>query len=141
MSDIDKFHQTAGEYPSSLNEVQSEFHIAGDFAPLGLNGLHVETGDPTGLYHLMLGDGQNAFVGNGKLTSSGTGHLEIDEASGLGGTSLINANVFLRADDATLSMEEWPPEIRQYGSLDKCAIRNPVISREWLTNVHRLQSC
>jgi hypothetical protein len=77
MFEIDKFHQTAGEYPSSLNEVQSEFHIGGDFAPLGLNGLHVETGDPTGLYHLILGAGQNAFVGNGKLTSSGAGHLEI----------------------------------------------------------------
>lgn len=141
MSDTDKFHQTAGEYPSSLNEVQSEFHIAGDFAPLGLNGLYVKTGDPTGLYHLILGAGQNAFVGNSKLTSSGTGHLEIDEVSGLGRTSLVNANVFLCADDETLSMEEWPSEIHQYGSLDKCALRNPLISREWLTDAHRLQSC
>jgi hypothetical protein len=138
MSDIDRFHQTAGEYPSSLNEAQSKFHIAGNFAPLDLNGLYVEIGDPTGLYHLMLGAGQNTFVENGKLTSPGTGHLEIDEASGLGGTSLINANIFLRADDATLSMEEWPSEIRQYGSLDKYALGSPLISREWLTNLHRL---
>jgi hypothetical protein len=89
----------------------------------------------------MLGAGQNTFVGNGKPTLSGTGYIEIDEASGLGGTSLINANVFLRADGATLSMEEWPSEIRQYGNLDKCALGSPLISREWLTNVHRLQSC
>jgi hypothetical protein len=141
MSDIDKFHQTAGEYSSSLNEVQSEFHIAGDFAPLGLNGLHVKTGGPTELYHLILGAGQNAFLGNGKLTSFGTGHLEIDEVSGLGRTSLVNANVSLCVEDETLSMEEWPFEIHQYGSLDKCALRNPLISREWLTNVHRLQLC
>lgn len=39
---------------------------------------------------------------------------------GLGGTSLLNANVFLRADDRTLAMKEWPPEIKQAGSLDKC---------------------
>lgn len=34
-------------------------------------------------------------------------------ASGLGGTSLINANVFLEADDATLKMESWPIEMRK----------------------------
>ncbi|KAI9780055.1 MAG: hypothetical protein M1839_007037 [Geoglossum umbratile] len=31
---------------------------------------------------------------------------------GLGGTSLLNANVFLRADEKALSMDQWPPEIR-----------------------------
>lgn len=31
---------------------------------------------------------------------------------GLGGTSLINANVFMEADDQTLAMNMWPPEIR-----------------------------
>lgn len=31
---------------------------------------------------------------------------------GLGGTSLINANVFLEADAGTLSLDVWPPEIR-----------------------------
>ncbi|KJZ79281.1 hypothetical protein HIM_01432 [Hirsutella minnesotensis 3608] len=33
--------------------------------------------------------------------------------NGLGGTSLINANVFLEADARTLSMDFWPPEIRK----------------------------
>ncbi|KAI9150826.1 hypothetical protein HJFPF1_10603 [Paramyrothecium foliicola] len=43
------------------------------------------------------GRGQSALVGNG-----------------LGGTSLINANVFLEADAATLAMDAWPPEIRNH---------------------------
>jgi hypothetical protein len=41
---------------------------------------------------------------------------------GLGGTSLLNANVFLRADHGTLAMEEWPSEIKEVGSLDKCEL-------------------
>ncbi|EAQ86461.1 hypothetical protein CHGG_07714 [Chaetomium globosum CBS 148.51] len=32
---------------------------------------------------------------------------------GLGGTSLINANVFMEADKETLAMKAWPPEIRE----------------------------
>lgn len=35
-----------------------------------------------------------------------------DKSQGLGGTSLINANVFMEADDQTLGMNMWPPEIR-----------------------------
>lgn len=43
--------------------------------------------------------------------------------SGLGGTSLINANVFLEADKKTLSMEEWPREIRHHPDcLDQCEL-------------------
>ncbi|CAJ2507067.1 Uu.00g082530.m01.CDS01 [Anthostomella pinea] len=33
----------------------------------------------------------------------------------LGGTSLINANVFMEADKEILSTDEWPPEIRKDG--------------------------
>ncbi|KOS19570.1 hypothetical protein ESCO_000065 [Escovopsis weberi] len=33
--------------------------------------------------------------------------------NGLGGTSLINANVFLEADESLLSMDFWPSEIRK----------------------------
>jgi hypothetical protein len=47
------------------------------------------------MYHLIFGKGQNAVVCNG-----------------LGGTSLINANVFMPADEGTLGMKMWPPEIR-----------------------------
>lgn len=40
---------------------------------------------------------------------------------GLGGCSLINAGVFLKADEATLSMSPWPSEIRNRPSeLDEC---------------------
>lgn len=40
---------------------------------------------------------------------------------GLGGTSLMNANVYLRADQGALSMPQWPEEIRNVpGALDPC---------------------
>lgn len=40
---------------------------------------------------------------------------------GLGGTSLMNANVFLRADHGALGMPQWPEEIRNVpGALDPC---------------------
>ncbi len=40
---------------------------------------------------------------------------------GLGGTSLINANVFMEADKETLGMRAWPPEIRgKVDEMDKC---------------------
>lgn len=62
-----------------------------------------------GLYQLILGEGQNIFVG-----------------CGLGGTSLLNANVFLEADDKTLQMDLWPEEIRKDPeSLKKCEYHIP----------------
>lgn len=40
---------------------------------------------------------------------------------GLGGTSLINANVFLEADEDALQLEQWPKEIRERkGCLREC---------------------
>ncbi|KID84137.1 cholesterol oxidase precursor [Metarhizium guizhouense ARSEF 977] len=80
-----------GEYPVCLKQVFDEFHTTGSsiVRPFG-------RGKPTGMYHIVAGQGQSALVCNG-----------------LGGTSLINANVFLEADDATLSMDTWPPEIRE----------------------------
>jgi choline dehydrogenase-like flavoprotein len=88
-----------GEYPSGFVDAMKQFHVSGDFAPGFLTGAMVEAGDPTGLYHLIVGKGQNAFVGNG-----------------LGGTSLLNANVFLEADDGTLKLPAWPEEIRTRGA-------------------------
>ncbi|KAF2736450.1 FAD/NAD(P)-binding domain-containing protein [Polyplosphaeria fusca] len=80
-----------GEYPTNLKEAAREFHWSGakDFE----NTTH---GRPTGLYHVIKGDGQNVFVANG-----------------LGGTSLVNANVFLRADLRSLGLGEWPRDIRE----------------------------
>ncbi|KAK3325424.1 hypothetical protein B0H66DRAFT_123518 [Apodospora peruviana] len=84
-----------GEYPSGLRDATSELHYSGNFAPGFTEGKLVEGGDPTGMYHLIFGKGQNCVVGNG-----------------LGGTSLMNANVFMEADRKTLAMKAWPPEIR-----------------------------
>ncbi|KAH8723205.1 hypothetical protein GQ44DRAFT_774258 [Phaeosphaeriaceae sp. PMI808] len=83
-----------GEYPSNLKEATPEVHVSGY---LGSNDkpLQVEHGKRTGLYHLILGEGQNVFLGNG-----------------LGGTSLLNANVFIPADSRTLQLNAWPAEIR-----------------------------
>ena len=83
------------------------------------------TGDPTGLYHLVVGEGQNAFIANG--TSKVIWHALVyvcgADASwilqGLGGTSLLNANVFMRADPKTLACRFWPKEIRDE-TLDRC---------------------
>ncbi|TVY85278.1 Cholesterol oxidase [Lachnellula suecica] len=91
-----------GEYPSGILDAMKQFHVSGNFAPGFLKGMMVEGGDPTGLYHLIMGKGQNAFVGNG-----------------LGGTSLLNANVFLEADDATMKMDCWPEELKGYDKLKK----------------------
>lgn len=42
---------------------------------------------------------------------------------GLGGSSLINAGVFLKADERTLQMSPWPSEIRDDPStLDECEL-------------------
>lgn len=43
---------------------------------------------------------------------------------GLGGTSLINCGVFLKADEGTLRMSPWPSQIREDPSgLDECKIQ------------------
>jgi choline dehydrogenase-like flavoprotein len=91
-----------GEYPSGVVDAMEQLHVSGDFAPglLELEGSLVEGGDPTGLYHLIVGKGQNVFVGNG-----------------LGGTSLLNANIFLEADNGTMGMDCWPEDLRKPDAL------------------------
>ncbi|KAK8038165.1 glucose-methanol-choline oxidoreductase [Apiospora phragmitis] len=84
-----------GEYPSDTDDALEQVHYSGEFSPGWLPKKVVNGGDPTGMYHLIFGNGQNAIVGNG-----------------LGGTSLINANVYLEVDDETLRQEQWPEEIR-----------------------------
>ncbi|KAK3945806.1 cholesterol oxidase, partial [Diplogelasinospora grovesii] len=84
-----------GEYPTGMRDSLEELHYSGNFAPGFTSGKLVEGGDPTGMFHLIFGKGQNAVVCNG-----------------LGGTSLMNANVFMEADKGTLAMKAWPPEIR-----------------------------
>ena len=75
-----------GEYPdtlrSALQEVQTDL-------PAG----HV--GSRTGLYDLRVNSDIDVFLG-----------------CGLGGTSLVNANVSLRADDRVFDDPRWPQELR-----------------------------
>lgn len=93
-----------GEYPTRAVEAFKQLHVTGEFAPGWTKGVPLDEGDPTGLYHLIMGQGQDAFVANG-----------------LGGTSLLNANVFLETDAQTLAMDVWPNEIRENPEcLDKC---------------------
>jgi hypothetical protein len=91
-----------GEYPVAMTEAVQELHTSGELS-VGWLGQQIETGSPTGMFHLMFGKGQNAIVCNG-----------------LGGTSLMNANVFLEADKHTMAMKAWPPQLRQQGVLDPC---------------------
>ncbi|KZL72550.1 glucose-methanol-choline oxidoreductase [Colletotrichum incanum] len=86
-----------GEFPSDILPAVGELHTtnASTDGLLGRLGKYGTRGDPTGLYHLIVGDGQNAFVGNG-----------------LGGTSLLNANVFLEADKGVLDLPIWPEELK-----------------------------
>ncbi|KAI1444802.1 FAD/NAD(P)-binding domain-containing protein [Annulohypoxylon stygium] len=84
-----------GEYPEDAKESLEQLHYSGEFAPSWLPKKIVDGGNPTGMYHMIFGNCQNAVVCNG-----------------LGGTSLMNANVFLEADKDTLKLEAWPKEIR-----------------------------
>ncbi|KAK6342288.1 hypothetical protein TWF718_007691 [Orbilia javanica] len=87
-----------GEFPETLPDALKEVHVAGEFAPgdrRSIPGKLVNGGDPTGLYRFTVGEGQNVYMGNG-----------------LGGTSLVNANVFIEAAPAVLDMEIWPEELR-----------------------------
>jgi choline dehydrogenase-like flavoprotein len=95
-----------GEFPEELCEAIKEVHISGELAPgdrRGKEGLVLTSRDPTKLYHFIVGNGQNAFVGNG-----------------LGGTSLLNANVFLKAHPKVLDMEIWPEELRGHDAWEQC---------------------
>ncbi|KZT53788.1 FAD/NAD(P)-binding domain-containing protein [Calocera cornea HHB12733] len=83
-----------GEYPGTLPQCTPELAVHGrDGTTLGKR---------NGLYQLHLGKNQNVFVG-----------------SGLGGTSLLNANVALRADERTLGLAVWPEELREKGVLEE----------------------
>ncbi len=75
-----------GEYPDTLPMATGEFQV---HLPEG----HV--GSPTGLYDLHVNPDINVFVG-----------------CGLGGTSLVNANVSLRAEPRVFDDPRWPAGIR-----------------------------
>ena len=106
-----------GEYPVDFVSAAPEIHVSGKIKNDSKLG-EFDIGDCQGLYHLIVGEGQNAFVANGKYLWGPSLIFP-----GLGGTSLLNANVFLQADHRTLSQGVFPPEIRDDPScLDKCMI-------------------
>jgi cholesterol oxidase len=75
-----------GEYPNTDPEALAEMQFD---APDG----HV--GSRTGLYDFRINEDLNVFMG-----------------CGLGGTSLVNANVSLRADERVFSDPRWPEALR-----------------------------
>ncbi|HKP46413.1 MAG TPA: GMC family oxidoreductase N-terminal domain-containing protein [Pyrinomonadaceae bacterium] len=91
--DFDDQHQPIkpGEYPDTEAEAVREVQI-------DLPKLH--TGSRTGLYDLRVNEDINVFVG-----------------CGLGGTSLVNANVALQADPRVFQLPEWPSEFRNNPNL------------------------
>ena len=71
-----------GEYPDGLSGLKEEMQVD---AP------HIHVGSKTGLYDLRTNESMNVLVG-----------------CGLGGTSLINANVGLEVDKRIFEAEDWP---------------------------------
>lgn len=55
-----------GEYPVSTGDALEQVHYSGEIAPGWLPKKVVNGGDPTGMYHLIFGNCQNAVVCNGK---------------------------------------------------------------------------
>lgn len=55
-----------GEYPSGAKSALSELHWSGKVTPSTyFDGIDMDGGDPTGMYHLIFGKGQHAVVANG----------------------------------------------------------------------------
>ena len=83
-----------GEYPNSLRTALPEVQVT-------LADRHI--GSPTGLYDIRVNNDINVFLG-----------------CGLGGTSLVNANVSIRAETRVFEDPRWPGELRNdlSGSLE-----------------------
>src|SRR5438552_1928661 len=76
-----------GEYPDSVLEAAADCQI--DLQPIHL-------GSRLGLYDIRINDDINVFMG-----------------CGLGGTSLVNANVAIEADPRVFEQPQWPSEIAE----------------------------
>jgi cholesterol oxidase len=75
-----------GEYPDSEDEMLDSMQV---------DGPSLRTGSRLGMYDLRLNDDLNVFLG-----------------CGLGGTSLVNANVSLPPDPRVFEDPKWPEELR-----------------------------
>ena len=80
-----------GQYPDTEFEAMREVQV-------DLPQFH--SGSRTGLFDLRMNKEINVFIG-----------------CGLGGTSLVNANVCIEAEDAVFKAPEWPDEIRSQQGL------------------------
>lgn len=57
-----------GEYPTGSKEALGELHWSGQLSPSNyFDGIDMDGGDPTGMYHLIFGKGQHAVVANGEF--------------------------------------------------------------------------
>lgn len=64
-----------GEYPNDSGSALEDLHFSGNISAGGIfSGINVDEGDPTGMYHLIFGKGQNAVVCNGELSLFRHGH-------------------------------------------------------------------
>ncbi len=94
-----------GDFPKSLLDTQKELQISN-------SGHHI--GAPDALFDVRMGEDIHVVVG-----------------CGLGGTSLINANVCLWPDERVLADAVWPTETRQDGLMREGLAR----ARQWLSPV------
>lgn len=92
-----------GRFPARLWEAHRELQVSGR---------NMRFGSETGLFDLRMGNDVHVLMG-----------------CGLGGTSLINANVCLRPDIRIFEDPIWPPEIRSDGMLDEGFMRAERILR------------
>lgn len=56
-----------GEYPTATIETVKQYRVTGHFIPNSLGGIGVNMGNPTGMFHLILGHDQNVISANGKF--------------------------------------------------------------------------
>lgn len=68
-----------GEYPVGAASALADLHVSGEVSSGSIfSGMNVDGGDPTGMYHLIFGKGQNAVVCNGELVLRPTLQKSLD---------------------------------------------------------------
>lgn len=113
-----------GTYSHTYKDAIREYCVTGRTSSVQLS-----VGKATALYHTIKGKGQDVFLG-----------------CGLGGSSLINAGVFLRPDERILKAGEWPKEIRgDTNALTECecsdAKRKSDQHNLFLQTMNELRTC
>lgn len=120
----------AGSFPLTFSQCLKDTSILGSTTKSSFISKWLSSRDPTRLFQVFLGDGQHSFAAHGRWNSCPQ-NLWIAKSNsffsigiiGLGGSSLINAGVFLKADERTLQMSPWPSEIKDDPStLDECEL-------------------